>query len=62
MCAVRYLGFCPEDLTSAPKAVLWYVGEQVGAPAEAIERYGAREQTRSDHLKVIYEHLDKRTG
>lgn len=60
LCAVRYLGYCPEDLTSAPKAVLWYVGEQVGAPAEAIERYGAREQTRSDHLKVIYEHLGYR--
>ena len=60
LCAVRYLGFCPEDLVEAPKAVLWYVGDQVGAPAEAIERYGIREQTRSDHLKVIYEHLGYR--
>src|SRR5215210_4402641 len=60
LCAVRYLGFCPEDLRAAPKAVLWYVGDQVGAPADAIERYGAREQTRSDHLRVIYEHLGYR--
>lgn len=57
LCAVRYLGFCPEDLTTAPKAMLWYVGDQVGAPVEAIEQYGTREQTRSDHLRIIYEHL-----
>lgn len=27
LCAVRYLGFYPEDLTAAPRSVLWYVGE-----------------------------------
>ncbi len=26
LCAVRYLGFCPDDLASAPESVLWYVG------------------------------------
>lgn len=57
LCAVRYLGFCPEDLGGAPKSVLWYVGEQVGASVEAIKDYGQREQTRTDHLRIIYEHL-----
>lgn len=57
LCAVGYLGFCPEDLTAAPESVLWYVGEQVGAPVEAIGDYGTRGQTRTDHLRVIYEHL-----
>ncbi len=60
LCAVRYLGFCPEELGGAPKSVLWYVAEQVGASMEAIKDYGRREQTRSDHLRIIYEHLGYR--
>ena len=60
LCAVRYLGFCPDDLASAPESVLWYVGQQVGAPPEAIAQYGLRGQTRSDHLKLVHEHLGYR--
>lgn len=60
LCAVRYLGFCPEDLVSAPKAALWYVGQQVGAPPEAIVQYGMRGQTRTDHLRLIHDHLGYR--
>ena len=57
LCAVRYLGFCPEDLSTAPESVLWYVSEQLGVPSEALEGYGGRAQTRADHLRTIYEHL-----
>ncbi len=60
LCAVKYLGFCPDDLAGAPKTVLWYVGQQVGAPPDAVARYGLREQTHSDHLKTIYGHLGYR--
>ena len=34
LCAVRYLGFCPEDLSTAPADVVRYVSEQLGVPAE----------------------------
>jgi hypothetical protein len=57
LCAVRYLGFCPEDLSTAPGDVVWYVAEQLGVPAEALEKYGERPQTRTDHLLEIHRHL-----
>jgi TnpA family transposase len=57
LCAVRYLGFCPVDLTRTPENVRWYVSEQVGVAAEVLEGYPEREQTRTDHLRRIYEHL-----
>lgn len=48
LCAVRYPGFCPDDLSAVPGTVLWYVGQQIGAPPEAIGDYGRRRQTRSE--------------
>jgi TnpA family transposase len=60
LCAVRYLGFCPEDLSRTPENVRWYVAEQVGVPAEVLTDYPEREQTRTDHLRRIYEHLGYR--
>ncbi len=60
LCAVRYLGFCPENLSSCPEDVLWYVAQQLGLPSEALGGYPEREQTRTDHLMRIYEHLGYR--
>ena len=60
LCAVRYLGFCPEDLASVPEDAAWYVGQQIMVPPEALAGYPEREQTRTDHLKKIYEHLGYR--
>jgi TnpA family transposase len=60
LCAVRYLGFCPENLASVPRDVAWYVGQQLMVPAEALAGYPEREQTRTDHLKKVYEHLGYR--
>lgn len=60
LCAVRYLGFCPVDLTRSPGNVRWYVAEQVGVPAEVLGSYPEREQTRTDHLRRIYAHLGLR--
>jgi TnpA family transposase len=57
LCAVRYLGFCPEDLSAAPEGVLWYVSEQLGVPAAARKGHGERAQTRTEHLGTIYAHL-----
>lgn len=57
LCSVRYLGFCPVDLAQAPENVRWYVSEQVGVAAEVLDSYPEREQTRTDHLRRIYEYL-----
>ena len=60
LCAARYLGFCPEDLSTAPADVVWYVSEQLGVPVDALGRYGERPQTRTDHLLEIHRHLGYR--
>ncbi len=60
LCAVRYLGFCPENLSAAPGDAVWYVSEQLGIPVEALKSYGERPQTRTDHLLEIHRHLGYR--
>jgi hypothetical protein len=60
LCAVRYLGFCPDDLSGCPENALWYVSQQLGLTPEALAGYPEREQTRTDHLKRIYAHLGYR--
>ena len=60
LCAVRYLGFCTEDLASVSKNALWHVSQQIGVPPEALVSYPEREQTRTDHLRRVYEHLGYR--
>ncbi len=51
--ALRYLGFAPDDLTTAPARVVAYLALQLGVPATALGAYGEREHTRTDHLQEI---------
>ena len=60
LCTVRYLGFCPEDLQTLPENVAWYVGQQIMVSPEALAAYPEREQTRTEHLRRIYEYLGYR--
>ena len=60
LCAVRYLGFCPEDPASWPDDVAWYVSQQLGLPAEALAGYPDRGRTRREHLRRIHAHLGYR--
>ena len=59
LCAVRYLGFCPENLSEIPIPILKYVANQINVPAsiELLKTYGDREQTRTDHLTKILDYL-----
>ncbi len=60
MCAVRYLGFAPDDLLTAPSSVVKYVARQLGVSPEALKQYGTRPQTRTDHLQEILSYLEFR--
>jgi Domain of unknown function (DUF4158) len=52
-----FLGFCPDDLGTAPEAVVAFMARQLDvAPAE-LARYGRRGQTRTEHLRLIRLHL-----
>ncbi len=53
MCAVRFLGFVPEDIASIPDEALVFVCGQVDAAPHELLAYGARSQTRSDHLQLV---------
>ena len=41
LCALRYLGFIPDDLKSAPDPAVGFLARQLGARAEAITDYSA---------------------
>jgi TnpA family transposase len=55
--ALRYMGFCPDDLTTTPPSVVRYVAFQLGIDPHDIARYGLREQTRTDHVNNVEAHL-----
>ena len=60
LCTVRYLGFYPENPTAVPEDVAWYMGQQIAVSPEVLAAYPEREQTRTDHLRRIYEYLGYR--
>ena len=49
LCALRYLGFCPDDLVTAPPAAISFVADQLQVIPAALRPYGARPQTRTGH-------------
>lgn len=56
LCAVRFLGFVPQDIASIPEDALRFLAEQVDAGPHELLAYGARAQTRSDHLQLVLAH------
>ena len=60
LCALRFLGFVPDDIGSIPDEALVFVAGQVDAGPHELLPYGARAQTRSDHLQLVLGHLDWR--
>ncbi len=58
LCALRFLGFVPEDLASLPGAALEFLAGQVDAATHELLEYGAWPRTRVDHLARVREHLD----
>ena len=65
LCALRYLGFCPDDIAAAPSAPIAFVADQLQVAPGALHDYGARPQTRTGHLQQIQRHLgfhDARRG
>lgn len=60
LCALRYLGFCPDNLTTAPLSIVSCVADQIDVAVEALAEYAQREQTRTDHLIKIMDYLGYR--
>ncbi len=57
LCTLRYLGFVPNNLQGVPAPVIKFLARQLDVSPEAIDSYGERAQTRTNHLTEIEEHL-----
>src|SRR5215471_13365502 len=62
LCALRYLGFAPDDLRATPEEVVLYVARQLDVPPAAIHAYGQRAKTRTTHFQQVQASLGFRTA
>ncbi|CAN5445908.1 hypothetical protein BH10ACI1_BH10ACI1_08530 [soil metagenome] len=54
---LKFLGFHLSELESLPAIVINYMASQIGVETEQIKFYGARDQTRTDHQRLIEKYL-----
>jgi TnpA family transposase len=57
LCALRYIGFSPDDLETVPTMALALVAGQLQTSPAVLRDYGARSQTRTQHLQQIQLYL-----
>jgi hypothetical protein len=57
LCTLPWLGFVPDDVAAAPAAAVARLSERLGIPVGELRGYGAREQSRTDHLREIIRYL-----
>ena len=50
LCALRYLGFVPRNLSAAPRSAACFVADQLEVSPDEIQSYARREQTRRQHF------------
>ena len=60
LCALRFMGFVPDDLTSAPPEAVAFVAQQLAVEPDVLAAYGARAQTRRTICTAIQTHLGYR--
>lgn len=57
LCALRYLGFVPDELTTAPHEIINFVANQLDLEPESLSAYGKRVRTRQKHFQAVMNHL-----
>jgi hypothetical protein len=57
LCTLPWLGFVPDDVTSAPRVAVMRLAEQLHVEPEAIRSYGRRAKTRTDHARLVAQYL-----
>jgi len=62
LCGLRMLGFCPDDVTTAPPAAVRFVARQLEVDPDVLDGYGLRAQTRTDHVSQVKAHLGFRSA
>ena len=57
LCALRYLGYCPDDLQQTPAKILEFIAKQLTVTSDVLGSYGKRAQTRTDHFQQVQQYL-----
>ena len=57
LCTLRFMGFCPDDLTTAPGVVVATLAQQLDLDPDLVTIYGDRAQTRTDHFHAVIRYL-----
>ena len=57
LCALRFLGFVPDDLSHSPAEVIEFVADQLQLSPGSLLAYGQRPATRSAHFQQILNYL-----
>src|SRR5207302_11018 len=57
LCGLRMLGFCPDDVTTAPPVAVRFAARQLGVDPGMLAGYGVRPQTRTDHMNQVKSYL-----
>jgi hypothetical protein len=60
LCSMRYLGFCPVQISTAPHEVIRYLAAQLHVPSETLGAYGNRAKTRQGHVQDVLAYLGLR--
>src|SRR6516164_5782276 len=60
LCFMRYLGFCPVQISTAPQEVIRYLAAQLHVPSETLGAYGSRAKTRQGHVQEVLSYLGLR--
>lgn len=56
LCTLPWLGFVPGDVRSAPPVAVARIAARLDVDPGALAGYGERDQTRTDHLRLVAEH------
>jgi hypothetical protein len=57
LCTLPWLAFVPDEVSAAPPVAVARLAERLGLDAAALEGYGHRAHTRSDHLRLVADYL-----
>ncbi|MFC3494786.1 Tn3 family transposase [Glycomyces rhizosphaerae] len=61
LCTLPWLGFVPDDITTAPREAVARLSEYLVIGISKLGEYGDRAQTRTEHLRQIATYLNWRT-
>jgi TnpA family transposase len=66
LCALRFLGFSPADLNTAPSDAVLFLANQLAVPpetlADTLASYAQREQTRTEQWQQVQQYLGYRVA